>query len=376
VTGHPAIPTGVWAIAGLALAATSLGCETIRTPVGRAVDPTNPDDYRTRPLAAVDDDPWLVRVARGGHLIDAVAVGDTHVYFTTQWEALYAVSKATGAIEVIDTDPNAIFSPILVARDHVYWVKSTYDERDYPHLHLKQRAQAGGATRVLLAAAWSAQTITADSTGVYLGAHDAGKDEGGVRWIPAHGGPPREVFRFEQANQTPSWLLDGSTLYIGNRLPPSPCVIQAQDVNAGGRRQLASVSGMVLGTMTQDAVHIYLMCGTQLWRIDKQTGAQTSLATFKNATVTNQLLVDERNLYLLGDSGDGMRVLALAKSGEPTTPVALSTRFQLVPHLVAQDATHLYLVHAANGLGAPDTGGSAGTTEILVQPKPPIPPPP
>ena len=355
-----------------ALAATALlgaGCGA-ETPVGSA---GSPDAYQIRPAGVSGNQPiavalpgspvvaapgaqdahpeWLVRTANHEHSIESIAVTDGYVYFEAWWEGIYRVPKAGGAIEVIDAATRAEFKPITTAGNQVFWVKSTFDDRDYPHVQLKRRPDGGGPNQVLFDDDWGITSSSpelsnfqADASGVYMIAGRAGAFAYDLFHVPPDGGAIGNVLPLEPSLSWPSWLIDDARLFFVPRYGVNKSPIRAIAKSGGTDSLIATVPASEATLYALDADSLYLLSQNDIWRAAKDGSNVSAVVHFEGANHPgSHLLVDDSNLYFINTTADATELRAVPKAGGTPTTIASGMLFAQSIQ-IEQDATQFYVL--------------------------------
>jgi hypothetical protein len=370
-----------------ALAAGTLGCGA-ETPLGSSgapdayrVRPLNPGAGGQQPVESVVGAPegsgpqpeWLVRVSDANRSIRGIAVSEQYVYFVAWWEGIYRVAKTGGAVEVVEAAQNTQFEPATATANAVYWVRTTFDKDDYPHLHIRRRLDDGSPSQLLFEGDWAVaqsshqSTFQADDSGVYMVAHRAGGLNVDLHRVTAGSGQMQPVVTFNRL-PTPSWLLQPEGLYLltcacpscpsSSTTPPLPpagsdnqmeCTISI--TAKGGDGTLVPLASLprYAELSAADAENLYLL-GGGVWQVSKQGGAPVQVGPAAESARSGRfLLVDETNVYFSTGTGNATQLWALPKAGGSPTLVGGGIPLVDVWQIV-QDRDRFYVLRG-NGRG-------------------------
>jgi hypothetical protein len=301
----------------------------------------------------------LVRLTQGDGMIRNIAVTDEYLYFATWWEGVYRLPRygsegdgsGAGPLEVIEAGAKNLFEPLTTSQHGAFWVRSRYDDRDYPSVEVKRRDDAGGSLTTLFSGDWGVTTsnehsnFQVDATGVYMIAGPAGALNYHLFHVPAGGGPITQVL--ELPERWPTWLVDDGQLFFADCASArgADCPIRVMPASGGPARLLGSLptADAMLAAVDRDALYLQGIEG--IWKMAKADGAVSLLLrTEGGARSSRFLVVDDARLYFTAQSAAGFELRMLDKGA--TTSVLL-TRGDALSRVmqVAQGPRVLYLLH-------------------------------
>jgi hypothetical protein len=366
-------------IAALVSVASGFGCGA-KAPLGTA---GAPDAYVVRTIdpnaasqpATVAKDTGLglpaaaatgtqtqqfIRIVRGDGEIRTIAVTDDYFYWASFWEGVYRVPKLGGDIEVIEAGTGSEFEPLTTSHNDVFWVRSSFDDRDYPSVQIKHRADSGGGIGVLFSGDWGVTSsnelsnFQAGPSGVYMIAGKAGSQAYDLQQVPLVGGPITRVRALP--DNWPTWLLDSGRVWFtdcpfgipapATSVDSGSCPIRGMTGSGDQTTTLANVpaSNPAIGGADGDA--LYVGTPSKILRVSKADGAITVLVeqTGEGVGIGRSLLVDDDHVYFTVMTPGGPELRALAKVGGASVVLAPAGLLRDVRQIV-QGARLLYVLH-------------------------------
>jgi hypothetical protein len=322
----------------------------------------HPEAYEARPVSdpagtsALDEGPrWVVRIAGDSEdhqrQIRRFTVAGDYIYFTTGWEGIYRVSRQGGAIEVVEAPAGALFEHLASVGSDVYWMHSTFDERDYPRIRVKTQAAGGAAIRTLfegdlatLSDSRSSQ-FQATAEAVVMNGQRSGQADNrtSLLSVSVRDGALTALLPIEDVFQSPAWAMDGGRLYFSPRTPEAS--LRHVGLAGGDPQDLAPLPARDTEVRAVDASHVFLGSSRGLWKVARQAGEAQPLATVgEGSFISQHLQIDERNVYFAQRGPGGTDLRALPKAGGEA--VVLLDDADTVAHIgqLGQDADNLYLL--------------------------------